>query len=192
MFRYAWLLAITSVTGCASLQDKFCNVIEPDSYVLVSVANCETMQVAFDYSAETDFSALGSYDWMSLPHTRSEDPGNQDDSQVYGWVTDAVNTKLAVQGFRPDREAPDFLVSYDVPVEMRGTMTLTMSHADSGEVLWRGTANDEAYRARSPEAWERRIRTAVDRLLGQFPPGDPDLLQSADENDAGNSRDPVD
>jgi hypothetical protein len=63
MFRLAWLLPVIFATGCASMQEKFCNLVEPDSYLLVSVAGCDTMQVSFDSDPETDFSALESYDW---------------------------------------------------------------------------------------------------------------------------------
>lgn len=170
MFRYAWLLPVTFATGCASMQEKFCNLIEPDSYLLVSVAGCETMQVSFDYDAETDFSALKSYDWSAAQDTRSDDHRIQGDSRLDEWVTNAVGAKLAEQGFRLDGAAPDFLASYAVPVEMRGTLSLTFVAAESRQLIWRGTSNDEAHPARNPDAWEKRVRTAVDMLLGQFPP----------------------
>ncbi len=42
--------------------------------------------------------------------------------------------------------------------------------ADGQRLLWRGTAHDKAYPARNPAAEEKRIQTAVGRLLEQFPP----------------------
>lgn len=85
-------------------------------------------------------------------------------------MTDAVDANLAEQGFRLNGKAPDFLVSYQVSEEMRASITLTLVHADSRQRLWQGDASDEAYPARNPDAWESRLRTAVDRLLEQFPP----------------------
>lgn len=169
MFRTAWLLPVTLVTGCA-VQDMFCNLVEPDSYVLVSAARCQTIQVSFDYDAEAGFSELESYDWMPGQQIPAVDGGTQDGGQLHAWVTDAVDARLAEQGLRRDRAAPDFLVSYDVPIEMQATLTLSFVHADSRQALWRGTSDDEGYPARNQAAWEGRIRVAVDKLLGQFPP----------------------
>jgi hypothetical protein len=170
LFQYVWMLPVIFATGCASMQDMFCNLVDPDSYVLVSVAGCQTMQVSFDYGADADFSLLESYAWMPAEHTGSGDLEIQHDSQSHEWVTDSVDAKLSEKGFRLDRTAPDFLVSYDVPVEMRGTLTLIFVHARSRQLIWRGTVDDEAYPARNPDVWEIRIRTAVDMLLKQFPP----------------------
>jgi len=147
-----------------------CNMIEPDSYVLVSMAGCQTMRVSFDYDAEAGFSMLESYDWVPVQEIRAGDSGIQDESRLNEWVTDAVDRKLAEQGIRRDREAPDFLVSHEVPQEMRGTLSLTLIRADTRQFIWRGQSTDEAYPARNPAAWNERIITAVDMLLEQFPP----------------------
>ena len=170
MSRLAWLLPFTLASGCTSMQEKFCSLIEPDSYVLVSIAGCETMQLSFDYDPQTDFSALESYAWVAAPDTRPGDPAIQGDAQLDGWVTDAVDAELAEKGFRRARQAPDVLVSYEVAVEMRGTLSLTFVRADSGQRIWRGTSNDEAHPARNRNAWEKRVRTAVRLLLERFPP----------------------
>jgi hypothetical protein len=170
MFKYVWLLSVIVITGCAATQDKFCSLIEPDSYVLVSIARCETLQVSFDYDAEAGFSALDSYAWMPVQAATPGDSGILGDSQLHAWVTDAVDAKLAQQGFRLDRKAPDFLVSYEAPVDMQGKLSLAVVLAGSQRFIWRGTANDKAYPARNLDAREERIRTAVGRLLEQFPP----------------------
>ena len=170
MFRYGWLLPVIVITGCTATQDKFCNLVEPDSYFLVSIARCETIQVSFDYEADAGFSALDSYAWMPVQTATPGDSGIKGDSQLHVWVTDAVDAKLAQQGFRLDREAPDFLVSYDAPVDMQGKLSLVFELADSQRFIWRGTAIDQAYPASNPDVQEERIRTAVGRLLEQFPP----------------------
>jgi hypothetical protein len=161
------LLTATLISGCA-VQDMFCNLIEPDSYALVSVAQCQTIQVSFEYDAGTDFSRFQSYDW--LPVEQTHPAGSADPSGLLDhWVTEAVDARLAEQGLRRDGEAPDFLVSYEAPIENRGTLTLAFIHADSRQLIWRGESRDEGYPARNPTAWEGRIRLAVDKLLAQFP-----------------------
>ncbi len=170
MFRYLWLLALTLLTGCTSIQYRFCNLVESDSYVLVSVAGCQTMQVSIDYDADTDLSTLRTYRWMPREQARSGDPEGPGGSEIHRFIKVTVDEKLASQGLRQNPDAPDFLVNYDLPSEMQGTLSLTFVHAGSRQILWRGMTDDEAYPARSQYAWEKRVRTALDKLLGQFPP----------------------
>ncbi|MGB7934967.1 MAG: DUF4136 domain-containing protein [Gammaproteobacteria bacterium] len=161
------------------MQGMLCSLVEPDSYVLVSIAGCKTMRASFDYDEDADFSQLHSYAWMPAEQSTSGGSEIQHDSQLNEWLTHYLDTKLSEKGFRLDHMAPDFLVNYDVPVKMRGTLTLTFIHTDSQQLIWRGTVDDEAYPARNPDAWEMRIRTAVDMLLDQFPP-----VQHAEAGDA--------
>ena len=170
MFRCGWLLSVIVITGCTATQDKFCSLVEPDSYVLVSIARCETIQVSFDYEADAGFSALDSYAWVPVQAATPGDSGIKGDSRLHAWVTDAVDAKLAQQGFRLDREAPDVLVSYDAPADVQGELSLVFVLADSQRFIWRGTANDKVYPTSNPDAQEERIRMAVGRLLEQFPP----------------------
>ena len=168
--RFVWLIVSVFVTGCAATQDRFCSLVDADSYVLVSIARCETLQVSFEYEADTVFAALDSYAWMPAQAATPGDSVIQSDNQFHEWVTDAVDVTLAQQGFRLDRDAPDFLVSYDAPVDMQGTLSLVFTLADGRRSIWRGTAHDKAYPASNADAQEQRIRTAVGRLLEQFPP----------------------
>ena len=167
--RLVWLILFVFVTGCAATQDRFCSLVDADSYVLVSIARCETLQVSFDYEVGNGFSALDSYAWKPVQAATPGDSVIQSDNQLHEWVTDAVDVKLAQRGFRLDRDAPDFLVSYDAPVDMQGTLSLVFTLADSPRTIWRATAYDKAYPARNADAQEQRIRTAVGRLLEQFP-----------------------
>jgi hypothetical protein len=86
------------------------------------------------------------------------------------WVTDAVDAKLVQQGFKLDNKAPDFLVSFNAPVDSQGELSLVFVLANNQRFLWRGTANDNAYPARNPNARELPVRMAVGRLFEQFPP----------------------
>ena len=170
VFPCLWLVPGLFITGCASIHSMVCNLVKPDSYILVSVARCQTMRTSFDYDTNTDFSVFQSYAWTPAEQSIAQGPENRHDGQVNEWLTHYIDAKLGEKGFRLDHTAPDFLVNYDVPVEMRGTLTLTFLHADGQQLIWRGTVDDEAYPARTADAWETRIRTAVDMLLDQFPP----------------------
>ena len=164
MCRYVALLSVIILTGCAATQDRFCGLVDQDSYFLVSVARCETLQVSFDYDVDARFSSLDTYAWMPA------DAGDQGDNDLQAWVTDAVDAKLVQQGFRLNLKVPDFLVSFNAPAEEQGMLSLLFVLADNQQFLWRGTANDKAYPARNRGERELRIRTAVGRLLEQFPP----------------------
>ena len=168
--RLVWLIVSVFVTGCAATQDRFCSLIDADSYVLVSIARCETLQVSFDYEAGYAFSALDSYAWMPVQAATPDDSGGQVDSELQAWLTNAVDVTLAQRGFSLDRNAPDFLVSYDAPIDMQGKLRLEFTLADGRRTIWRGTAHDKAYPASNADAQEQRIVRAVGRLLEQFPP----------------------
>lgn len=170
MVRLVWLIVSVFVTGCAATQDRFCSLIDADSYVLVSIARCETLRASFDYESGYAFSVLDAYAWMPVPAATPDDSGRQGDSQQHAWVTNAVDVTLAQRGFRLDRDAPDFLVSYDTPLVRQGSLSLVFTLADNQQSIWRGTVYDMAYPARNADAQEQRIRMAVGRLLEQFPP----------------------
>jgi hypothetical protein len=170
MFRFAWLLALLVATGCTSTQDRFCSMIDPDSYVLVSLAGCETLQLSFDFEEDMDFSVLDAYAWMPNQAGAPDDSETPGDSRAHAWVIDAVDAELARKGYRLDRDAPDFLVSFEASLDRQSTLSLLFTRADSQRILWQGTAHDRAYPARNPAAEEKRIQTAVGRLLEQFPP----------------------
>jgi hypothetical protein len=171
IFKYSWLLPVILATGCASVQDTFCNMIEPDSYVLVSVADCQTMRTSFHYDRDTDFSLLKSYAWM--PDEHADDAAGsttRHGGQPHIWAMVSTDSYLNAKGFRLTQTEPDFLVSHQVSSEMRVSMTLSIIDARSQHLIWRGTLADEGYPARNQDAWKERIRMAVEKLLEQFPP----------------------
>ena len=167
--KLVWLILFVFVTGCAATQDRFCSLVDADSYVLIAIARCETLRASFDYEAGYAFSVLDAYAWMPVQAATTDDAGKQGDSQLHAWVTNAVDVTLAQRGFRLNRDAPDFLVSYDAPLVGQGGLSLVFTLADSQQSIWRGTVYDMAYPARNADAQEQRIRTAVGRLLEQFP-----------------------
>ena len=102
VFRYARLLPVILSSGCASLQDLSYGMIEPDTYILVSVANCQTTQISVDYGADAGFADLKSYAWILEEHAGSTDTGTRASRQPHAWVADSVNAALAAKGFRLD------------------------------------------------------------------------------------------
>jgi len=170
MFRFAVLLSVSILTGCATTQDRFCNLVDNDSYFLVAMARCETLQVSFEQGEDIQFSSLRTYTWMP---SQARVPGKGeagDDGDLQAWVTDAVDAKLALRGFELNDKAPDFLVGFNVPADSQGELSLEIVLAESHRFAWRGTAHDTAYPARDPAAREQRVRIAVGRLLEEFPP----------------------
>jgi hypothetical protein len=172
MVRSLWWIAVLLLTGCAATQNSFCSLIEPDSYFLVSLARCETVDVSFDYDREAGFAALQGYDWLEAQSVSYQDAVAPGAGELHQWVVASVDGKLAQQGFERDRGMPDFLVDYDAVVESDATLTLTVLRPADREVIWRGTAVDQGYPARDSQAQQQRIRAAVGLLLEQFPPGE--------------------
>lgn len=170
MARSLCWLSLLLLTGCAATQDSFCRLIEPDSYFLVSVGRCETVEMAFDYDPEADFSVLNGYDWLAAQSVSFGETAAPEDKTLHQWVSEAVDAGLAEQGFERDHATPDFLVDYHAAVESQARLTLKIVRADDRVVIWQGTADDLAYPARNPEGQQERIEMAVTRLLAQFPP----------------------
>ena len=170
MVRLAGLLSVVFVTGCSATQDKFCNLIDNDSYFLVAMARCETLQVSFEQGEDIQFSTLKAYAWMPLQERVAEKTETGGSENLQRWVTESVDANLARQGFERDDSAPDFLVSFSAPMDRQGELSLEFVLADSGQFAWRGTAYDSAYPASEPAVREQRIRAAVGSLLEEFPP----------------------
>jgi hypothetical protein len=51
-----------------------------------------------------------------------------------------------------------------------GTLMIDFVNPESTSLIWRGTGQSRLRRASSPEDREKLIRSAVDQILGQFPP----------------------
>ncbi|HFD78928.1 MAG TPA: DUF4136 domain-containing protein [Gammaproteobacteria bacterium] len=187
MLRWSWLILVTSLLGCAS------------------------MQVDWDYDPAADFSSLHRYDWLPVPKLGEGGPRLQYDSLLEGRVKAAVDEELGAKGFRKDPEHPDFLVTFSVAIDRKlsvtylnelygygpgwgpgyrrhlvlhgypgrearvseydqGTLIVDIVRADTRRLIWRGTATDEVYPDSSPQAREKRVREAIHRILSGFPP----------------------
>jgi hypothetical protein len=175
----------------------------------LGLGGCTSMQLAWDYDAQSAFPVLHSYDWLPAPEVESGAPQIHYDGLLESRVRNAVDTQLQKKGFRRDTVSPDFLVAYHVALDERlsvtylnelygygpgwgdpryprsygrpgreatvseyqlGTLILDVVLARDRRLIWRGSASDEVYPDLSPEAREKRIRTAVEKILAPFPP----------------------
>jgi hypothetical protein len=84
-------------------------------------------------------------------------------NELYGYGPGWGNARYRRSYGRPGREAT--VNEYRV-----GTLILDVVLAQDRRLIWRGSASDEVYPDLSAEAREKRINTAVERILAPFPP----------------------
>jgi len=84
-------------------------------------------------------------------------------SELYGYGPGWGNPRYQLSYGRPGREA--VIGEYQV-----GTLILDVVLAENRQLVWRGSASDELDPDLSAEAREKRIRSAVERILAPFPP----------------------
>lgn len=84
-------------------------------------------------------------------------------SELYGYGPGWGNPRYQRSYGRPGREA--------VVSEYRlGTLILDVVLAENRRLIWRGSASDELEPGLSLEAREKRIQSAVEKILAPFPP----------------------
>jgi len=160
----------------------------------------KSVAVTHDFSHETDFSGLKSYQWVPLSETMAEGQYPQD---VMASMKIAFTDALKAKGFERVKNAPDFLVAlYGVKegkiqatdwgynyrwdqnswggywnerrISAReyeeGTMVLDILDPDERELIWSGTAVAVLFAGMSGDKRNQRIDEAVAKLLDQFPP----------------------
>jgi len=168
--------------------------------VAVMVAGCSGgMEIQTDFDATADFSRYSTWDWVPEPAEETGDPG-VDDPIVRARIQSAVAEELAKHGYLRAADAPDFLVNYHTAmkdeldvVEMqdyydrmpynefqqdvtytytwhKGTLILDFIDSDSSKLVWRGVARAEVNLNDPPDKKKKRIATAVERMLREFPP----------------------
>jgi len=167
---------------------------------LLMLAACGPMiDVRADYDTSADFSRLRTYAWLQQPSSAPRDPRiNNDllDSRVHS----AVNDELHAKGYTENAESPDFRVAYHVvlkekiaaaafptyygyglgrwpgPADVQvatyeeGTLLLDFVDGRMNELVWRGAASTRINPDRTPQERTELIRTAVQRMLKDFPP----------------------
>ncbi len=89
----------------------------------IGLAACASMQLAWDYDEQADFSVLQRYDWLPAPQMSGDGPQIRYDGLLESRLRSAVDEQLHLKGFQRASERPDFLVAYHVAVEQRLSVT---------------------------------------------------------------------
>jgi hypothetical protein len=160
----------------------------------------KSVAVTHDFSHETDFSGLKSYQWVPLSETMAE---GQYPQNVMASMKIAFTDALKAKGFQRVKATPDFLVALYGVTEGKiqatdwgynyrwdqaswggywderrisareyeeGTMVLDILHPVDKELIWSGTAVAVLFEGMSGDKRNQRIDEAVEKLLDQFPP----------------------
>ena len=155
--------------------------------VIISIGCYPIYGVGYDYDKKSDFSQYRTYDWLPIS------PEAWMKSSDVKYIEKAVNTQLEARGRKMSSKNPDFLVSvqvakdgelrvtdysllYGQPVEpekrvhKEGTLALDFVDATSQNLIWRGWARAELRQIKAPEKRAQRIKSAVEKILENFPP----------------------
>ena len=162
--------------------------IFPVLLMVITTIGCYPIYgVGYDYDKKSDFAQYRSYDWLPI----SPEAWMKNSDVKY--IEEAVNTQLEAKGRKMSSKNPDFLVSvqvakdgelrvtdysllYGQPVEpgkrvhKEGTLALDFVDAKSRNLIWRGWARAELRQIKAPEKRAQRINSAVEKILGNFPP----------------------
>jgi hypothetical protein len=160
--------------------------------VFAGATGCSSISVNYDYDHSADFSGYESFAWVPQPEVKQRNP------LVYNRVVKAASEHLIEKGMVEDRENPDFLiamhagtqdridvtdwgyryhgwgmVSRDVSVHQyqEGTLVLDVIDAETRDLVWRGSATKTIDSNATAEKREENLRTAIGKLLNDFPPG---------------------
>jgi hypothetical protein len=165
--------------------------------LLVTSAGCSGLRITTDFDPAVNLTALRTYDWRPGPQQGPTDP-RIDNSLLDMRVRSAVDRTLAARGFRKITSGtPDFLVGYHVVLQQKtdfhtvggyygyrwggppatyaynyeeGTLLLDIIAPETMKLLWRGNATSIVRPDATPEAREKRINEAVEKILAEFPP----------------------
>lgn len=146
-----------------------------------------------EFDRDAEFSSYQTYDWVEHKKKPEGSPlavGGALDTKI----RNAIDKQLADQGFQPAVEEPDFLVAFDGAMEQvtdiqadryeiakgvawvaegdintyrKGTLIISISDAASGKRVWSAWTRNKIKNPKNPD---ERIRRAVKKLLGKFPP----------------------
>lgn len=166
--------------------------------LIASLAGCSTLSVTTDFDPKADFSRAKTYDWEWGKQKQTGDP-RIDNAILDKRIRHIVDEELKARGYAQDTSgAATYLVGYhaairnelsvthvndyygyqsawqgsyvDVDAYEKGSIILDIVDARSGELIWRGWAEDTVEEGRSPEKSEANIRNAVKKMLERFPP----------------------
>ena len=152
------------------------------------LAACSGISTSTDYDPAVNFSAFSTYDWI--------DSEGQVDNLTSSRVRQSVDAALTAKGFTQSTSNPDLAVSYQITTAERrsfntvnsgwgggyrgagwgvgvGTSTTTEQVWNEGtkNLVWTGTATTDIDSSRSPQERQELIDSAVNKMMGDFPPG---------------------
>jgi hypothetical protein len=94
-------------------------------------------------------------------------------------ITEAANAEFSARGYRPVEGAANYRLSFDLAVHSWigadnsrsiGSLSLILIEAASNHRVWLGYARADVHVGLSVEERRERMRRAIARMLGRFPP----------------------
>ncbi len=143
------------------------------------ISGCMGVKSRSAINAETDFTALKTYAWMSGLQEKFYNPVYAD------YYMDAMNSQLTSKGFKLETENPDFLIRThhtkehtektktisSVEVEFhKGMIAMEFLDAKSGKVIYGGVAETYLSEESKPNEVKKDIDEVVENLIKGFPP----------------------
>jgi hypothetical protein len=146
--------------------------------LLALISGCMGVKSRSAINAETDFTALKTYSWMSGLQEKFYNPVYAD------YYMDSMNSQLASKGYKLDTENPDFLIRthhtkehkekiktiHSGEVEFhKGMITMEFIDAKSGKVIYEGVAGTYLSEESKPNEVKKDIDEVVENLIKDFP-----------------------
>lgn len=168
---------------------------------LATLSACAAVSVETDYDPEADFAALQTYLWMEPWPTGDPRLDNDLLRQRVRRAVDEQLVAKGFRQLLGQQAEPDFHVIEHYLIEQRvdvdtivrpygyygyrrlpieetyahqyelGSVILDVVDARSSRLLWRGTAQARVHENVTPEERTERIRSVVEKILADFPPG---------------------
>jgi hypothetical protein len=151
---------------------------------VVASSGCSdpTLEVRTFWSPGVDAAKIGSvYDW-SPDNQDLHAKASPDAARVAERLKATLAEHFAARGYRQaNNEKPDLWVSYYVGSKTigpgtaavnfvnRGQLVVDLLDPERGDRLWRGTAQADVDTQDTPEARDKRIQEAVQRMIADLP-----------------------
>lgn len=150
--------------------------------IVASGCSDPTLEVSTFWSPGIGAANIGPvYDW-SPDNQELHAKASPDAARVAERLKATLGEHLAARGYRPaNNEKPDLWVSYYVGSKTigpgtaavnfvnRGQLVVDLLDPERGDRLWRGTAQADIDTQDTPEARDKRIQEAVQRMIADLP-----------------------
>jgi len=160
---------------------------------------CSTVQVSHDFAADYPFTAGGTYAWQAAtPSPMGEDlldarfRRNLEEQLLHRGFRPSATPQLLVGysytvtprlreepistgfgfGIGRDYRYSGIGLGYGITVSQydQGVLVVSISAAEDGHEVWRGTATREVSTHATPEQLDQRVAEMVEKVLAAFPP----------------------